>query len=316
MLGIRPLVGRAFTAAEILPPGRRVVLLGHDLWRQRFGGDPAGGARAAAQRRALRGGRRPPRRLPRPHRPGRAVGAHRPRRRPPRQALFEMRKLRWLNVVSRLRPGVARARRAGATWPPSPRPGARIPHRAEGIGDRLNRALGDLVGDVGRTLSRSSPPSPSSSSSPAPTWRMCCSRGRRSASARWRSARRSAPAAGACCASCSPSPRCWRRRRRARPRSRALDRPPADRGERPPPDELRRPRPQPAGGRRGARPDPALRGGIRPAAGPLPLAHPRPRSAQGPGALLLGRAGTPALPRAPWWSPRSPSPWSCCSATG
>src|SRR4051794_1596925 len=39
--GLRPLVGRAFTAAETLPPGRRVVLLGHDLWRKRFGGDPA-----------------------------------------------------------------------------------------------------------------------------------------------------------------------------------------------------------------------------------------------------------------------------------
>jgi predicted permease len=40
-LGIRPTAGRTFTAEEVRPPGRRVVLLGRDLWRSRFGGDPA-----------------------------------------------------------------------------------------------------------------------------------------------------------------------------------------------------------------------------------------------------------------------------------
>src|SRR5262249_16630166 len=40
-LGVRPLLGRNFTAAEDAPGGARVVLLGHGLWQRRYAGDPA-----------------------------------------------------------------------------------------------------------------------------------------------------------------------------------------------------------------------------------------------------------------------------------
>ena len=40
LLGIEPTMGRWFSAEEDTPPGEPVVVLGHDLWRERFGGDP------------------------------------------------------------------------------------------------------------------------------------------------------------------------------------------------------------------------------------------------------------------------------------
>jgi putative ABC transport system permease protein len=40
-LGVQPVLGRPFTRAEEVPGEHRVALLGHDLWRRRFGGDPA-----------------------------------------------------------------------------------------------------------------------------------------------------------------------------------------------------------------------------------------------------------------------------------
>src|SRR5688572_23983358 len=39
ILGIRPLIGRTFRAAEDVPNGERVVLLGYGLWQRSFGGD-------------------------------------------------------------------------------------------------------------------------------------------------------------------------------------------------------------------------------------------------------------------------------------
>jgi putative ABC transport system permease protein len=39
VLGVPPLLGRAFTAAEARPGGPRVVVIGHTFWQQRFGGD-------------------------------------------------------------------------------------------------------------------------------------------------------------------------------------------------------------------------------------------------------------------------------------
>jgi putative ABC transport system permease protein len=40
VLGVPPLMGRVFTAAEDVPKGPRVVVLGEELWRRRHGGDP------------------------------------------------------------------------------------------------------------------------------------------------------------------------------------------------------------------------------------------------------------------------------------
>jgi putative ABC transport system permease protein len=41
VLGVQPVLGRALTAADGLPNAAPVVLLGHGLWQERFGGDPA-----------------------------------------------------------------------------------------------------------------------------------------------------------------------------------------------------------------------------------------------------------------------------------
>ena len=40
-LGVTPLVGRTFTDSESRDPQAHVAILGFDLWRRRFGGDPA-----------------------------------------------------------------------------------------------------------------------------------------------------------------------------------------------------------------------------------------------------------------------------------
>jgi predicted permease len=40
-LGVAPLLGRAFTAAEDRPNGPRLAVLGHSLWQGRYAGDPA-----------------------------------------------------------------------------------------------------------------------------------------------------------------------------------------------------------------------------------------------------------------------------------
>ncbi|HEY5219540.1 MAG TPA: ABC transporter permease, partial [Gemmatimonadaceae bacterium] len=41
VLGVRPVLGRTFRPDEDVPHGPRVVVLGNDLWRSRFGGDSA-----------------------------------------------------------------------------------------------------------------------------------------------------------------------------------------------------------------------------------------------------------------------------------
>jgi predicted permease len=41
LLGLRPILGRGFAAADELPGGPQVVVLGEHVWRSRFGADPA-----------------------------------------------------------------------------------------------------------------------------------------------------------------------------------------------------------------------------------------------------------------------------------
>jgi len=41
VLGLRPVLGRVFTASEDIPDGPRVAVLSHELWRRRYGADPA-----------------------------------------------------------------------------------------------------------------------------------------------------------------------------------------------------------------------------------------------------------------------------------
>jgi putative ABC transport system permease protein len=41
VMGVPPLVGRAFTVEDIRPGARNVVILGHDLWQRVYGSDPA-----------------------------------------------------------------------------------------------------------------------------------------------------------------------------------------------------------------------------------------------------------------------------------
>jgi len=41
VLAVRPLYGRGFTLEEDSPGGPRVIVLGHELWKTRFGGDPS-----------------------------------------------------------------------------------------------------------------------------------------------------------------------------------------------------------------------------------------------------------------------------------
>ena len=41
VMGVQPLLGRAFTAADTRPGARKVVILGHDIWQRVYGGDRA-----------------------------------------------------------------------------------------------------------------------------------------------------------------------------------------------------------------------------------------------------------------------------------
>jgi putative ABC transport system permease protein len=100
VLDVRPLHGRTFTGAEDLPNGPAVVVLGHDLWQRRYGGDPnvLGRSIQIGSRTMTVVGVMP-------------AGFHFPQRAEawvPLQAnpANEPRTNYWLRVVARLKPGI------------------------------------------------------------------------------------------------------------------------------------------------------------------------------------------------------------------
>jgi predicted permease len=109
LLGLRPAVGRTFLAEEDQASGdARVVILGHDLWKRRFGGDPAIVGRAVQLNEepytvvgVMPPGFRGLTDISEVWLPagisGSTLGAH----------YVEMRRYRWMFAVARLAPGVS-----------------------------------------------------------------------------------------------------------------------------------------------------------------------------------------------------------------
>ena len=104
LLGLAPAQGRFFTAEEDRAPFEHyVVVLGHDLWKRRFGGDPAvlgrllqlNGERYRVVGVAPAGF----------HGLGDKADLWVPSKLPPKPFYLTNRRLRWLNVVARVKPG-------------------------------------------------------------------------------------------------------------------------------------------------------------------------------------------------------------------
>jgi putative ABC transport system permease protein len=152
-LGIAPVAGRLFHAGEVPPPGRRVALIGQELWRSRFGSDPAAvgqvlslndepyqivgvlpagfqGLTDEAQvwiPAGLAGG---------------LLGPHH----------LEMRNFRWLNVIGRLAPGVPAERAQAELDALTAAVEAEYPRENEGVGARLAPLSEALFGELRPTL--------------------------------------------------------------------------------------------------------------------------------------------------------------------
>ena len=204
LLGVRPLLGRAFRADEEVAGADRVVLLSHALWRNRFGGSPA----VLGSSVTLDGA------------PYTVVGVMPVSFRfPDRSAelwlpmafapgdLLDTRGNYFLNVVGRLRPGVPieRARadldriaaRVAAEDPEAPLRGTEVSPLHE-----------EVVGDTRPALLLLPRPPASSWPSPAPTSPACCWPAPRGVAASSRCGPDWARAARAWCASSSPKGSC------------------------------------------------------------------------------------------------------------
>jgi len=128
LLGVRPLFGRTLSAAEDGGPGSAVVILGHALWRRRFGADPSVLGRQVSINgvmvaivgiapEAFTGVRRE-----RPSQMWVPMGLQASLR-PPSPALrrrlgggdlLSQRRVNWVDLVGRLAPGVGRGEAATA----------------------------------------------------------------------------------------------------------------------------------------------------------------------------------------------------------
>jgi putative ABC transport system permease protein len=100
-LGVRPMIGRDFTAADT-PPAQRVLILSHAAWMSHFGGDPG------ILERTVRLGDKPYRVIAIMGRdfgfPDRTVDAWRPMAESP--DLMAVRAQHFFNVIARVKPGV------------------------------------------------------------------------------------------------------------------------------------------------------------------------------------------------------------------
>ncbi len=157
LLGIRPALGRSFTAGEGRPGGPRVVMLSDALWRRRFAADP----RVVGSKVVLNGS------------PAEVIGVMPPRFKFPETSELwiplapdpsQPRDERYVGMVARLRPGAtleqanaelgAVARRLAAEYPETNTGwGARVvSYRDDMINGPLRLMLSLMLGAVGLVL--------------------------------------------------------------------------------------------------------------------------------------------------------------------
>jgi predicted permease len=151
LLGLAPAVGRFFTAEEDGAPFEHyVVVLGHQLWRRRFGGDPQVVGRLlqlnGEQYRVV----------------GIAPEGFRgltdkadlwvPSKLPPKPFYLTNRRLRWVNVVGRLRPGTTVGQAQQEVDRLTANLAAEYPDMNEGIGLRVTGLKDYWFGGLRRGL--------------------------------------------------------------------------------------------------------------------------------------------------------------------
>ena len=147
-IGTRPLLGRAFLPDEHRSGARRVVLISHQLWQRRFGGDPAIVDRTIKLDDTLHTivGVLPPDFRPQVlPRPGElSVWT-------PKVVLEHEQRTRgsaWWNVVGRLKPGVSLAQAQGELTSIAAALGREYPQTNEKVGIALVPLREHLMGDV------------------------------------------------------------------------------------------------------------------------------------------------------------------------
>ncbi|HET9985920.1 MAG TPA: ABC transporter permease [Longimicrobiales bacterium] len=143
MLGVAPALGRTFTAEEESPDGAPAVVLSHELWATRFGGD-----RGVVGRQIRLGGE-----------PYTIVGVMSPGLGEPAfwvplqfrgayRSLRDQRGALWLPVFGRLRPGVSLAQAQAEMSGVAKRLEAQFPEANAGMGILLEPLRDSIVGDV------------------------------------------------------------------------------------------------------------------------------------------------------------------------